>query len=179
MKRKFVLLALLALSTLSSVQAQRKRVSPYAPKLEQLYNQTDADQSPLVSNKPLIGISLGWNETKNTVNNTYVNSVLKNGGVPYLIPVTDNVEVLRQIVSQLDGIIFTGGEDFAPAYFGEEEHEHLGEVNVTRDTYDLTLFKLALDRNIPTLGICRGLQLINVAMGGTLYQDLPSEKPSD
>ena len=179
MKRKFVLLALLALSTLSSVQAQRKRVSPYAPKLEQLYNQTDAAQSPLVSNKPLIGISLGWNETKNTVNNTYVNSVLKNGGVPYLIPVTDNVEVLRQIVSQLDGIIFTGGEDFAPAYFGEEEHEHLGEVNVTRDTYDLTLFKLALDRNIPTLGICRGLQLINVAMGGTLYQDLPSEKPSD
>ena len=179
MKRKFVLLALLALSTLSSVQAQRKRVSPYAPKLEQLYNQTDAAQSPLVSNKPLIGISLGWNETQNTVNNTYVNSVLKNGGVPYLIPVTDNVEVLRQIVSQLDGIIFTGGEDFAPAYFGEEEHEHLGEVNVTRDTYDLTLFKLALDRNIPTLGICRGLQLINVAMGGTLYQDLPSEKPSD
>ena len=179
MKRKFVLLALLALGTLSSIQAQRKRVSPYAPKLEQLYNQTDAAQSPLVSNKPLIGISLGWNETKNTVNNTYVNSVLKNGGVPYLIPVTDNVEVLRQIVSQLDGIIFTGGEDFAPAYFGEEEHEHLGEVNVTRDTYDLTLFKLALDRNIPTLGICRGLQLINVAMGGTLYQDLPSEKPSD
>ena len=55
----------------------------------------------------------------------------------------------------------------------------MGEVNVTRDTYDLTLFKLASDRNIPTLGICRGLQLINVGMGGTLYQDLPSEKPSD
>jgi microsomal dipeptidase-like Zn-dependent dipeptidase/gamma-glutamyl-gamma-aminobutyrate hydrolase PuuD len=82
-------------------------------------------------------------------------------------------------VAQLDGIVFTGGEDFAPAYFGEEEHEHLGEVNVNRDTYDLTLFKLASDRNIPTLGICRGLQLINVGMGGTLYQDLPSQKPSD
>ena len=102
-----------------------------------------------------------------------------NGGVPYLIPVTDDVEVLRQVVAQLDGIVFTGGEDFAPAYFGEEEHEHLGEVNVNRDTYDLTLFKLASDRNIPTLGICRGLQLINVGMGGTLYQDLPSQKPSD
>ena len=179
MKRKYLLLALLALGTLGNVQAQRKRVSPYAPKLEQLYHQADEAQSPLVSNKPLIGISLGWSETKNSVNNTYVNSVLMNGGVPYLIPVTDNVEVLRQIVAQLDGIIFTGGEDFAPAYFGEEEHEHLGEVNVTRDTYDLTLFKLASDRNIPTLGICRGLQLINVGMGGTLYQDLPSEKPSD
>ena len=179
MKKKYLLLALLAMGTLTNVQAQRKRVSPYAPKLEQLYNQSDEAQSPVVSNKPLIGISLGWSGTKNSVNNTYVNSVLMNGGVPYLIPVTDNVEVLRQIVSELDGIIFTGGEDFAPAYFGEEEHEHLGEVNVTRDTYDLTLFKLALNRNIPTLGICRGLQLINVAMGGSLYQDLPSEKPSD
>ena len=179
MKKKYLLLALLAMGTLTNVQAQRKRVSPYAPKLEQLYNQSDEAQSPVVSNKPLIGISLGWSGTKNSVNNTYVNSVLMNGGVPYLIPVTDNVEVLRQIVSELDGIIFTGGEDFAPAYFGEEEHEHLGEVNVTRDTYDLTLFKLALNRNIPTLGICRGLQLINVAMGGSLYQDLPSQKPSD
>ena len=179
MKKKYLLLALLALGCMGNVQAQRKRVSPYTPKLEQLYKHADDAQSPVVGEKPLIGISLGWNETKNTVNNTYVNSVLMHGGVPYLIPVTDDVEVLRQIVAQLDGIIFTGGEDFAPAYFGEEEHEKLGEVNVTRDTYDLTLFKLATDRNIPTLGICRGLQLINVAMGGTLYQDLPAEKPSD
>ena len=179
MKRRYLLLALLAMGTLGSMQAQRKRVSPYAPKLEQLYIQTDDAQHPAVGNKLLIGVSLGYNPTKNSVNNTYINSILMNGGVPYLIPVTDNVEVLRQIVAQLDGIVFTGGEDFEPAYFGEENHEKLGEVNVTRDTYDLTLFKLATDRNIPTLGICRGLQLINVAMGGTLYQDLPAEKPSD
>ena len=179
MKKKYLLLALLAMGTLGNVQAQRKRVSPYAPKLEQLYTQADDAQRPTVCNKPLIGISLGYSPTKNSVNNTYVNSILMNGGVPYLIPVTDDVEVLRQVVAQLDGIVFTGGEDFAPAYFGEEEHEHLGEVNVNRDTYDLTLFKLASDRNIPTLGICRGLQLINVGMGGTLYQDLPSQKPSD
>ena len=179
MKKKYLLLALLAMGTLGNVQAQSKRVSPYAPKLEQLYTQADDAQRPTVSNKPLIGISLGYSPTKNSVNNTYVNSILMNGGVPYLIPVTDDVEVLRQVVAQLDGIVFTGGEDFAPAYFGEEEHEHLGEVNVNRDTYDLTLFKLASDRNIPTLGICRGLQLINVGMGGTLYQDLPSQKPSD
>ena len=179
MKRKYLLLALLAMGTLGNVQAQRKRVSPYAPKLEQLYTQTDDAQRPAVGEKPLIGISLGYSDKKNSVNNTYINSVLMNGGVPYLIPVTDDVEVLRQIVAQLDGIIFTGGEDFAPAYYGKEEHEKLGEVNVTRDTYDLTLFKLATDRNIPTLGICRGLQLINVGMGGTLYQDLPAEKPSD
>ena len=179
MKRKYLLLALLAMGALGNVQAQRKRVSPYAPKLEQLYTQTDDAQRPAVGEKPLIGISLGYSDKKNSVNNTYINSILKNGGVPYLIPVTDDVEVLRQIVAQLDGIVFTGGEDFAPAYYGKEEHEKLGEVNVTRDTYDLTLLKLATDRNIPTLGICRGLQLINVGMGGTLYQDLPAEKPSD
>ena len=179
MKRRYLLLALLAMGTLGSVQAQRKRVSPYAPKLEQLYTQADDAQRPAVGEKPFIGISLGYSDKKNSVNNTYINSILKNGGVPYLIPVTDDVEVLRQIVAQLDGIVFTGGEDFAPAYYGKEEHEKLGEVNVTRDTYDLTLLKLATDRNIPTLGICRGLQLINVGMGGTLYQDLPAEKPSD
>lgn len=179
MKRRYLLLALLAMGTFGSVQAQRKRVSPYAPKLEQLYTQADDAQRPAVGEKPLIGISLGYSDKKNSVNNTYINSILKNGGVPYLIPVTDDVEVLRQIVAQLDGIVFTGGEDFAPAYYGKEEHEKLGEVNVTRDTYDLTLLKLATDRNIPTLGICRGLQLINVGMGGTLYQDLPAEKPSD
>lgn len=164
---------------MGNLQAQRKRVSPYAPQLEQLYNKVDAAQNPTVANKPLIGISQGYSEKKNSVNTAYVNSVLMNGGVPYIIPVTDDVEVLRQIVAQLDGIVFTGGEDFAPAYYGAEEHEKLGEVNVPRDTYDLTLFKLAKDRNVPILGICRGLQLINVAMGGTLYQDLPSEKPSD
>ena len=179
MKKSYLLLALLALGCLSNVQAQRKRVSPYAPKLEQLYNKVDEAQNPRVANKPLIGISQGYSEKKNSVNTAYVNSVLMNGGVPYIIPVTDDVEVLRQITAQLDGIIFTGGEDFAPAYYGTEAHEKLGEVNVTRDTYDLTLFKLAKDRNLPILGICRGLQLINVGMGGTLYQDLPAEKPSD
>ena len=179
MKKKCLLLALLALGCMSTLQAQRRRASLYAPQLEQLYNKVDAAQAPAVANKPLIGISQGYSEKKNSVNTAYVNSVLMNGGVPFIIPVTDDVEVLRQIVAQLDGIVFTGGEDFEPAYYGHEAHEKLGEVNVTRDTYDLTLFKLAKDRNVPILGICRGLQLINVGMGGSLYQDLPSEKPSD
>ena len=179
MKKKCLLLALLALGCMSTLQAQRRRASLYAPQLEQLYNKVDAAQAPAVANKPLIGISQGYSEKKNSVNTAYVNSVLMNGGVPYIISVTDDVEVLRQIVAQLDGIVFTGGEDFEPAYYGHEAHEKLGEVNVTRDTYDLTLFKLAKDRNVPILGICRGLQLINVGMGGSLYQDLPSEKPSD
>ena len=70
MKKKYLLLALLAMGTLTNVQAQRKRVSPYAPKLEQLYKHADEAQSPVVGEKPLIGISLGYGEKKNTVNNT-------------------------------------------------------------------------------------------------------------
>ncbi|MBE6275913.1 MAG: gamma-glutamyl-gamma-aminobutyrate hydrolase family protein [Bacteroides sp.] len=178
MKKKYLLLAMLALGSIMGMQAQRKRVSPYSPQLTELYNKVDAEQAPRVADKPLIGISLGYG-TKNSVNSVYVESVMRNGGVPYLIPVTDDVELLRQIVAELDGIVFTGGEDIAPSYYGAEKHEKLEAVNNERDSYDLTLFKLATDRNVPVLGICRGLQLINVGMGGTLYQDIPSEKPSD
>ena len=177
MKKKYLLLALLAFGSVAGIQAQSKK-SPYTPLLTELYNRTDTKQAPLVADKPLIGISLGYG-TKNSVNSVYVESVLLNGGVPYLLPVTDDVELLRQIVAELDGIILTGGEDIAPAYYGAEKHPKLEEVNDKRDLYDFTLFKLATDRNVPVLGICRGLQLINVAMGGTLYQDIPSEKPSD
>ena len=169
---------MLAFGSIAGVQAQRKRVSPYSAQLTEHYNHVDSKQAALVANKPLIGISLGYG-TKNSVNSVYVESVLRNGGVPYLLPVTDDVELLRQIMAELDGIILTGGEDITPFFYGEEKHPKLEDLNSKRDLYDLTLFKLATDRNVPVLGICRGLQLINVAMGGTLYQDIPSEHPSE
>ncbi len=178
MKKKYLLLALLAYGSIAGVQAQRKRVSPYSAQLTEHYNHVDSKQAALVANKPLIGISLGYG-TKNSVNSVYVESVLRNGGVPYLLPVTDDVELLRQIMAELDGIILTGGEDITPFFYGEEKHPKLEDLNSKRDLYDLTLFKLATDRNVPVLGICRGLQLINVAMGGTLYQDIPTEHPSE
>lgn len=178
MKKKYLLLALLAFGSIAGVQAQRKRVSPYSTQLTEHYNHVDSKQAALVANKPLIGISLGYG-TKNSVNSVYVESVLRNGGVPYLLPVTDDVELLRQIMAELDGIILTGGEDITPFFYGEEKHPKLEDLNSKRDLYDLTLFKLATDRNVPVLGICRGLQLINVAMGGTLYQDIPTEHPSE
>lgn len=171
----FIYIYILILAFSTTVHAQEKNKSLYSPALTEVYGRIDAVQSPKVANKPLIGISLGYNPKKNSVNTVYVQSVLKNGGVPYLVPVTDDVETLRQIVSQLDGLVMTGGEDIDPKYYGEENHPQLGEVNYERDSYDLTLVKLAIEHNIPILGICRGLQLINVAMGGTLYQDLPSQ----
>lgn len=75
----------------------------------------------------------------------------------------------------LDGLILTGGEDVHPHYYNEEPIEGLGEVNEVRDFYDLTLIRLAAEERMPLFGICRGEQLINVAFGGSLYQDIPSQ----
>ena len=175
MKRLILLSFLFVTFSIIDLHAQAKQKSLTVTPLEQLYNHIGSSQKAKLMKKPLIGISLGYNSKKNSVNTVYVQSVLKTGGIPYLIPVTDDVEVLRQIVNQLDGLVMTGGEDIAPLYYGEQNHPQLGEINAERDVYDLTLVKLAIEHNVPILGICRGLQLINVAMGGTLYQDLPSQ----
>ena len=82
-------------------------------------------------------------------------------------------------MSRLDGLLLTGGEDVAPSYYGQEPHPRLGDVNDERDDFELALFHKALERGIPIFGVCRGMQMINVAMGGTLIQDIPTQKPSD
>ena len=94
-----------------------------------------------------------------------------------LIPVTTDSIVLADIISRLDGIILIGGADIHPSYYNEEPIEQLGEVDSLRDVYDISLIRLAAQRGVPMLGICRGEQLINVAFGGTLYQDIPAQHP--
>ncbi|MCI5581221.1 MAG: gamma-glutamyl-gamma-aminobutyrate hydrolase family protein [Phocaeicola plebeius] len=178
MKKRLFMACLLALG-IGSLYAQRvKRTPDWAPALAELYRQVDSLAAPLVRHQPLIGISCGSGEHRSTVNQTYVESVIRAGGIPYVIPVTRDASVLRDIASRLDGMIFTGGEDISPAYYGSDADPKLETTNPYRDVFDLTLLKLITDRNIPVLGICRGLQLINVGRGGTLYQDLPSNHPS-
>lgn len=126
--------------------------------------------------KPVIGISCSYpNSSHSNLRKTYSQSVINAGGLPLLIPVTDNIEVLDEILDMIDGLILSGGEDIHPSYYGEEPIEELGNVNDTRDVYDIALIKLAAKRNMPLLGICRGEQLINVAFGGSLYQDIPAQ----
>jgi len=115
------------------------------------------------------------NSDFSSVRKTYVQAVLNAGGLPLLIPVTDNIEVLEEILTHIDALILTGGEDIHPSYYGEEAIEELGNINATRDIYDIALIKLAAERNMPQLGICRGEQLMNVAFGGNLYQDIPAQ----
>lgn len=128
---------------------------------------------------PVIGISSGWPDGRIIVSDAYVYSVRAAGGVPVVLPPVLTEEEAREVLSHLDGLVLTGGEDVDPARYGETALNETVEVNYKRDTSDFLLASEALRRDMPILGICRGEQLLNVALGGTLYQDLPSQLNSD
>ena len=127
--------------------------------------------------KPVIGISCSIDGTTVEVGMTYVKSVRKAGGIPFIIPITTNEKEIDEYLDRIDGLLMTGGEDVGALLFGEEPSRFLGEVVPDRDIYDLTLIRKAVKRGIPVFGICRGIQCLNIAMGGDMIQDIPSEVP--
>lgn len=131
------------------------------------------------SSKPVIGISCSNSEYSSSVAKSYSNAINQAGGIALMIPVCTDSVTLRDALSVIDGIVLTGGGDIHPSYFGEKPVDELGSVDSVRDIYDIHLIKMGAQHNIPMLGICRGEQLINVAFGGTLYQDLPSQYAGD
>lgn len=106
------------------------------------------------------------------VNKDYVDAILKNGAIPVILPINQDSDIISAQIEMIDGLILSGGHDVFPHNYMEEPQQKLGEVFPDRDEYDFLLLKEAKKRKIPILGICRGLQLINVFEGGTLYQDL-------
>ena len=130
----------------------------------------------LSAKTPVIGISAYSEDGRCQVNMTYINSVRMAGGVPLVIPVTSDDAQIAAIIATIDGLLMTGGEDFDPLkWFGEEPVRGLGEVVPARDEYDVKLVRAAVAAGIPVLGICRGEQLLAVAFGGSLWQDIPSQ----
>jgi putative glutamine amidotransferase len=133
--------------------------------------------------RPLIGIPCHAGlraETERPIyynNRSYVHAVERAGGVPILIPIYDDLTGLDALLSRLDGLLLSGGLDVDPRYYQEEPHPLLGEINPKLDELELALAHWALREDIPTLGICRGMQVINVALGGNLYQDLSAQYP--
>jgi len=130
---------------------------------------------------PRIGVSgvvRAWDGNERTgVNAAYLRSVLAAGGVPIILsPVLGPAYAMRAL-DGVDGLLLTGGEDIHPAWYGAEPSPHLYPPNRERDLFELALFAAARQRELPILGICRGIQLVNVGLGGTLFQDLPSERP--
>ena len=107
----------------------------------------------------------------------YVRSIIDAGGIPILIPVTEDPARCADYIDMIDGLLVPGGEDVAPEFYGEDPHRTVSYINRDKDRYDLELIRLCREQNKPIFGICRGFQVINVAFGGTLYQDIPSQLP--
>lgn len=131
---------------------------------------------PNYKQAPIIGLTANFHDDECTLAETYYTSILKAGGVPFILPPTDNTDVILNSLKNIDGLLLTGGGDINPLYLNEEPIQELHSINARRDKQELLLTKLASDRQIPILGICRGIQILNFAMGGTLYQDIYSQR---
>lgn len=105
----------------------------------------------------------------------YIKTLASMDGVPYLIPLLEDKNILRSIYDTLDGIFLCGGVDVAPKHYGQERLSHCGRVDEERDDTELQLLEWAKKDKKPVFGVCRGAQVINVAYGGTLYQDIAFE----
>jgi putative glutamine amidotransferase len=105
----------------------------------------------------------------------YVEGVAEAGGVPVVLPPVAGVGNADALVSGLDGLLLSGGSDLDPKYYGEEWLPEMGATIPARDEFEVALVEAALRRGIPIFGICRGHQLLNVALGGTLYQDIAAQ----
>ncbi len=108
----------------------------------------------------------------------YMRGVEAAGGLPLMLPLTEIEGDIARFADEMDGFLFTGGQDVSPSVYGEERRLCCGEICPERDAMEAALLKAALERNKPALGICRGLQFINAALGGTLYQDLGEQHGS-
>jgi putative glutamine amidotransferase len=114
---------------------------------------------------------------KVTVNQPYTDAILAAGLIPLVVPPMSGGQAAA-ILDSVRGLVLTGGEDVDPAHFGAARHPATGPANDFRDRIELALAKEAAARGMPTLAICRGVQVLNVALGGTLVQDIPSERPT-
>lgn len=110
-------------------------------------------------------------------NQAYIHALIQAGLTPLLIPLGLDTAALEALCARLDGLLLSGGADIDPAHYGEARLPECGEVEPERDVLELSLTRMALAHGLPTLGICRGMQTLNVALGGSLYQDIGSQRP--
>jgi putative glutamine amidotransferase len=131
--------------------------------------------------RPVIGVVPLWDSGKNSVWMLpgYLDGITLAGGLPVILPFTDTEDIIASLALRFDGFLFTGGQDVSPSLYGETVKPACGEVCELRDRMESMLLREALKNDRPLLGICRGIQFLNAALGGTLYQDIPSELPSD
>jgi putative glutamine amidotransferase len=126
------------------------------------------------------GVVREWDGAERTgLNSPYLRSVLAAGGVPVMLSPLMGPSYTARALDGVDGLVLTGGEDMDPAWYQAEPHPKANPPSRERDLFELALFAAARQRELPILGICRGIQVVNVALGGTLWQDLPTERPGE
>ena len=109
----------------------------------------------------------------------YLEGLMQAGGLPVVLPPTTDAALIAQMVEECDGFLLTGGQDVAPELYGTARLPECGEVSELRDAMETELLRRAREAQRPVLGICRGIQFVNAALGGTLWQDLPSQRPTE
>ncbi len=128
---------------------------------------------------PIIAITAKTEELRNrpqtTIPNTYVKVIEEAGGIPFIIPITGKKENITQIARFADGFLFSGGDDIHPRYYGEELMADMVISPDERTEFETALLREAMQLRKPVLGVCLGAQLINIVLGGSLYQDIPSQ----
>ena len=127
--------------------------------------------------RPVIGVIPLFDEEKDSIWMVpgYMDGIRSAGGLPLILPLKADEEMVAQVCGLCGGFLFTGGHDVDPALYGEEKGPFCGPQNGDRDVLEKAVFAYALEKDLPVFGICRGIQLINALCGGTLYQDIPRE----
>ncbi|HEY8540926.1 MAG TPA: gamma-glutamyl-gamma-aminobutyrate hydrolase family protein [Pseudothermotoga sp.] len=126
--------------------------------------------------KPKIGITCSIDENSIKLNEAYYKALEKAGAIPLLIPIYEDSAIVNELAGSLDGVLFSGGVDIDPHHYGEEPKKSLGQITPKRDELEINLCQVFFMMKKPIFGICRGIQLINVALGGNLYQDIYTQR---
>lgn len=130
------------------------------------------DQNPPLMEEELMLSGQDWN----FLAGDYIYAVERAGGIPILLPVYHQFDTLRELLDLVDGVVLSGGHNINPTLYGQRPSSHCGSISSLRDNRELALTQYLLqEKKMPVLGICRGAHLMNIALGGTLYQHLPSE----
>jgi len=130
--------------------------------------------------KKIIGVVPLWDDEKESLwmLPNYLDAIISESALPIVFPLTTDEKDIKQLASMCDGILFTGGHDVSPSVYGEQKRDVCGEPCAARDTMEGILLDICIQTPMPALGICRGIQFFNAYLGGTLYQDLPTDFPS-